>query len=127
MDRYLFKAFHNDMRATPQERLAGMIENFDQNLTWPSNGTAFTNILDAYGTATMQSDYICIVGWCCLLVASFVEVIMTPGAGLPMSQATTIAATSLLFVGVILPAFPNYVSDLGFDEVFPFCAPEFNR
>jgi hypothetical protein len=122
---YLFQAFHTDLHESPQQRVATMISDFDQNLTWPTNGTDFDNVFKAYGTAALRSDYVCIVGWAALLVALFVESIIRHD-GLAVSQAFTFLSGALLFLGIILPGFENYLVDLGFDQFFPMCAQGFN-
>jgi hypothetical protein len=124
---YLFKAYHKDINDPPEKRIADLTRAYDQNLTWPSNGTAFNNLLQAYGDTSILSDYVCLVGWGLLVLAPVAEVVMKPGAGLLISQFLAFGGCGFLFIGVVLPAFPNYVADLAFDTIFPFCASEFNN
>lgn len=126
---YLFKVYLHDRHTPPKAKLQRFLSDFDGNLVWPKNGTSFDNLLTAYGRASARSDDICLLAWSMLLLSIFVEsmAVTSPRNGLRASRLTAAVAMVILFIGIVTPAFPNYVKDLNFDVIMPYCAPEFNN
>ena len=124
---YLFRVSMVDHNQSPEAKAEDFLKDFDGNLTWPRNGTAFNDLLDAYGEATDASDDICLFGWSLLLFSVVCEPMAKPGVGLQLSRGSSALAMVVLFIGITTPAGPNYVDMLDFDEILPYCAPVFNN
>lgn len=123
---YLFTNWKAHQAQTPEQAVQAMLFAADPGLMWPSNGTALDNLLTSFQTARDASDDLCLVSWGLLLASVFVEPLMEPGKGLAVAQAMSSLSMVMLFVGLTIPAYPNYVKEIHIHDIIPRCAPEFD-
>lgn len=74
----LFKTYMYDSHTDPKAKFQKFVAGFDQNLTWPHNGTAFDNLFASFGEATKASDDVSLIAWGFLAVAIFIESLSNP-------------------------------------------------
>eukprot|EP00037_Helgoeca_nana_P028127 m.328194 g.328194 ORF g.328194 m.328194 type:complete len:1253 (-) comp27687_c0_seq3:421-4179(-) len=123
---YLFKNWEAHEQETPQQSVQGFVDSFDPSLIWPQNETALNNLLDLFKEARDVSDTVCLLGWGFLVASIFAESLLIPQRGLMVAQIMSGIAVGLLFIGITIPTFPNYVADIHIHDIVPRCAPEFD-
>eukprot|EP00037_Helgoeca_nana_P025038 m.269263 g.269263 ORF g.269263 m.269263 type:complete len:1965 (-) comp26830_c0_seq2:1544-7438(-) len=122
----LFTNWKDHQNESPEDAVKAMLFTADKSLVWPTNGTALDNLLTSYQHARDASDDVCLVGWGVLLASIFVEPLMDPSRGLAVAQVMSSLSMVLLFFGLTIPAYPNYVAEINIHLIIPECAPEFD-
>lgn len=127
----VLKSWFKDLEQSPIDEVKELLKAQDPDLVWPRNGTVFDNLFELYAEARYASDVLSIIGWIAFLLAMVIEPVldstMAPGRGIKASRVLGGVGMVFLWVSMVLPAAPNYLRALHYNEIVAFCAPEFNR
>ena len=123
---FTLKKFHEDERQSALDEIKQMLKDIDPDLVWPANGTVFDNVFEIYGQYRYKADCLSVVAWVVLLLTVLVEPFMKVSVGLKASQIGCALAMFIMWLQMVLPAAPNYLKALHYNEIIAFCAPEFN-
>jgi hypothetical protein len=123
---FVITKFIAHAKSSPIDELQELLNSISPGLVWPANGTVFDNLFEKYESARDKSDKVAIVAWSSFCLALIIDPALSGTRGLTASRGFCAVGVLLLWVAMVLPAIPNYLRALNYDEIVAFCAPEFN-
>jgi hypothetical protein len=134
MGALLWQMTKHDLTTSAFVDFKDALAKLGYHIDWPQGGSMFDSLFRTYQHVRIASDWMLFAGWLLILAAVVVEPVLQwvqhkrhQSVALGWSRLFVGTALVVMFVGVVLPATPNYIEESGLDTTCPLkCAPEFN-